>query len=404
MMARRNGREKKYWSYNTGERGRNWVRCYEDGKNGKLYLEWQEGDRRRRVLVQTLDRQEAKQSADELSTKIGSLAVMEPAVCVSISYLLTLYGDEVTPIKGESKAEHDRRATRVWRAFFDAQAEPHRRSARRPDTLDRTDWDRFCTWRRAGVIPGWTRGVGNRQVEYDLKFMLAVLNWASGHKLDGRAVLEANPWKSEVRRNQGWEMPKELNPHRPSMTVDIREGLIAHAPNEEFGAMLVLERETKRRNSSIRQLRWSDINFKEETITWRAETDKAGRRGITPLTTPALDVLRTLPRGVGTVPIFAGRNGACRSRHTCQTWLRRAKAGWVAKVPEAEREGLSERLRGVGFHAEKRSGVRDPLFRRLSPGVQEAISGTRYGTLRDVYDEIGPEDIRAELRAVSGGS
>ena len=50
----------------------------------------------------------------------------------------------------------------------------------------------------------------------DLKFMLAVLNWASGHKLDGHAVLEANPWKSEVRRNQGWEMPKELSPHRPS--------------------------------------------------------------------------------------------------------------------------------------------------------------------------------------------
>ena len=45
-----------------------------------------------------------------------------------------------------------------------------------------------------------------------------------------------------------------------------------------------------------------------------------------------------------------------------------------------------------------------PQFRQLSPGVQEALSGTRYGTLRDVYDEIGPEDIRAEMRAVSGGS
>ena len=58
----------------------------------------------------------------------------------------------------------------------------------------------------------------------------------------------------------------------------------------------------------------------------------------------------------------------------------------------------------MGFHAEKRSGVRNPLFRKLSPGVQEAISGTRYDTLRGVYDEIGPEDIRAEMRAVSGSS
>ena len=77
---------------------------------------------------------------------------------------------------------------------------------------------------------------------------------------------------------------------------------------------------------------------------------------------------------------------------------------WLASVPEEEREALRELLKGIGFHAEKRSGVRNPQFRQLSPAVQEAISGTRYGTLRDVYDEIGPEDIRAEMRAVSGGS
>lgn len=186
------------------------------------------------------------------------------------------------------------------------------------------------------------------------------------------------------------------------MSDDIRVGLIAHAVNDEFGVMLTLERETKRRNSAIRQLLWSDIDFQDETVRWRAETDKAGRESVTPLTRAALAVLRALPRGVGNVPVFAGKRGACRSR---QAWLRRAKASWIAAVPdEAARDGLRERLKGVGFHAEKRSGVRNAEFRRLSPGVQEAISGTRYGTLRDVYDEIGPADIRAEMRAVSGGS
>ena len=403
-MARRNKRKKKHWSYNAGERGRNWVRCYEDGDGGKLYLEWHEAGRRRRVLVRTLDQDEAKLRADELAAEIGVRADAEPAEDVSIYDLLKLYGKEVTPSKGESKAEHDARATRVWRAFFDAQPEPERRSTRQPDTLDRTGWDRFCTWRREGFIPGWTAGVGELQVEYDLKFMLAVLNWASGHRVNGLVVLKANPWKSEFRHNQSWEMPRELNPHRPSMPDDIREGLIAHAPNEEFGAMLILERETKRRNSDIRQLLWSDIDFNEETITWRAETDKASRRSVTPLTEPALEVLRALPRSVGKVPVFAGMDGTSRSRHTGQTWLRRAKASWLASVPEEEREALRERLKGVGFHAEKRSGVRNPQFRHLSPGVQEAISGTRYDTLRGVYDQIGPEDIRAEMRAVSGGS
>ena len=83
-MARRNKRKKKDWSYNAGERGRNWVRCYEDGDGGKLYLEWHEAGRRRRVLVRTLDQDEAKLRADELAAEIGVRADAEPAEDVSI--------------------------------------------------------------------------------------------------------------------------------------------------------------------------------------------------------------------------------------------------------------------------------------------------------------------------------
>ncbi len=33
---------KKRWSYNAGQRGRNWVRAFEHPQDGTLYLEWLE--------------------------------------------------------------------------------------------------------------------------------------------------------------------------------------------------------------------------------------------------------------------------------------------------------------------------------------------------------------------------
>ena len=80
---------------------------------------------------------------------------------------------------------------------------------------------------------------------------------------------------------------------------------------------------------------------------------------------------------------------------TFQIWLRRAKARLLKSLPEAERHAWKEKLRGVGFHAEKRAGVRDPEFRALPAKIQETIAGTRYTTLRDVYDEVTTDDVRA---------
>ncbi len=196
-------------------------------------------------------------------------------------------------------------------------------------------------------------------------------------------------------------MPKVLNPHRPGMTDEIREGLIAHAPGWQFGLALILERETRRRNNAIRQLLWSDIDLEEETVTWRGEADKAGRSGITPLSEVAAGVLRSAPsRGIGDVPLFpAGSDPSCpTSRHTFQTWLTRAKARWLRSVLETERDQLRERLRGVGFHAEKRAGIRDPEFRALPPAIQEAIAGTSFETMKSTHDQVTVTDIRNAMR------
>ena len=393
----------KWWSYNAGERGRNWVRAFEK-PNGDLSLEWYDENRkrRRRELKGIRDKEAAKQKADELAALFARPEANALAP-ITVARLMDLYNKEVAPGRGKSKRDHDDRAMRVWKSFFDAQPESNRRSTRRPSTLDRTDWDRFVQWRRAGLIPGWERPVRDRQVQYDLKYLIAVLNWATGHRISGHPILELSPWRQELRRSQRWRMPKEKNPHRPGMPDDIRQGLMERVSNWQFGLALILERETRSRNSSIRQLVWADIDLEAGTVRWRGEIDKSGRERVIPLTATAKEALRRAPsRGIGDTPVFPAGSDPSKPtpRDTFQTWLRRAKASWLESVPESEREALKSRLRGIGFHAEKRAGVRDPAFRQLSPAIQEALAGTDFLTLKDVYDEVGLDDMREALEAL----
>jgi integrase len=398
-MPRKRTAKKKHWSYNAGERGRNWVRAFQHARDGKFYLEWREPGpdgrmRRRAVLLRGVtDCRTAKVKADELAFEFAELSpANEP---VTVKTLLACYRKEVTPTKGKQTQGHDRGASRLWLAFFDAQAEIGRRSMRRPESLDRIDWDRFIEWRRVGRIPGWPRPVRDRSVQYDLKFLVAVLNWAAGTPL-----LTRNPWSSDVRRSQRWEMPKEKNPRRPAMTPELRKALVEHAPGWQFGLALVLERETLRRNSAIRRLLWSDIDQERWEVTWRGETDKTGRGSRTPLTPGAIEALRSAPsRGLGPVPVFPAWQdpSVSTSRYTFQVWLRRAKASLLKATPEEKRDAMRRALDRVGFHAEKRAGVRDPRFRRLPPKVQEEFAGTSWDMLRETYDHVSVSDMRDAL-------
>ena len=271
-------RRKKRFSYSTGERGRNRVRAFRHSANGKLYLEFRVEGKRHSTRLDTSDEEEAKKLADELSVSFGRLADEEAeADQGSVRTLIDRYGREMSPTKGRSKQDHDRRAGRMFCAFFDAQPEPTRRSSRDPATLDRLDWDRFISARGAGTIPGWPWPVRDQSVRYDLQYLVAVLNWGVGV-----GDLTANPWGGERRRAERWgAMPFEINPHRPAMTDELREMLIANGPdNWQFEAALQLGRETGRRNNSIRQLRWSDIDQERWVVRWRASADKSGREDV----------------------------------------------------------------------------------------------------------------------------
>ena len=106
MPKRRN----KQFSYCTGERGRNRVRAFRHSANGKLYLEFRVEGKRHSTRLDTSDEEEAKKLADELSVSFGRLADEEAeADQVSVRTLIDRYGREMSPTKGRSKQDHDRR-------------------------------------------------------------------------------------------------------------------------------------------------------------------------------------------------------------------------------------------------------------------------------------------------------
>lgn len=392
------------WSRNAGKRGVNWVRVFEDPRRGTLNLEWMEivtdGEgravldergrpkkRRARLQLDHTDRRRAFDEAKELSERFAAIE----SGPITVHRLIDQYIAHVTPGKGESKQDHDRRAGRLFKALVP----PTQPAA----SLDRGEWDGFITKRRAGTLLDGFGPVRDRQVGYDLKFMIAVLGWGVGTK-----KLASHPWGPEIRRTQGWKMPVERTPHQPKMTPEIRSMLAAHSTDWRMELALAFGGETWSRNISVRLLQWADIDFADETIRWRREKD--GGDYTTPLSAHALHLLRTAPsRGIGQAWVFPMVTDPSRpcTRHAMQRLLKLAKRRLLASIEDPEeRARMRERLRGLGYHGEKRAAVRDPEFRKLPRKEREALARTTGVVLDNVYDRVELDEMRAAMRQVKG--
>ena len=308
-------------SYGAGEWGRNRVRIFPDPKTGLFQIEWRENGRRLSRSLKHRDWRRAKRQADQFAAGFidapdgKAEAKPEP---LTLETLFDIYGEEVTPTKGAHSRGHDRAAMRMFLQFFGR--------SRDPATLSQRDWDRFIRARRAGRIGPSGRPVSDRTVEYDLKLLIAVLNWAAKSRDEqGRLLLDRNPLR-------GLRTPTEKNPTRVVLSEDEYRALVkvARRVDWRFHVALVLTHETGHRIGSIRQLRWCDIDFEGGTIRWRAEHDKSGYEHITPVTAEALRALKEVwsPNALaGEDPVLpAPRNPlACLGAARLHAWWSKAQ-------------------------------------------------------------------------------
>jgi integrase len=313
---------KHRWSYSTGERGQNRVRAFEHPVTGLIFLEFSDSGRRRRVALSHKIHDAAKVKADELALALRTNATPLEAD-PTLQALFDNYVREVSSQKGASTQRHDRRAAGLLAAFFG----PDRRAS----TLSRRDWDGFIAWRyargdgRAGKAKG--RRVGARTVEYDLKFLHTVLNWAvMTRDSSGRYLLQRNPLK-------GMPWPREESPRRPVLTAKDYEEMLKVAPQvgQRCVLALVLAHETGHRIGAIRLLRWSDVDLEGRTIHWRGEQDKIGFDHTTPLSSEALEALKTERKAhpvIGEAWVFPGSEDVAKpcSPGLFRVWWERSES------------------------------------------------------------------------------
>ncbi len=90
------------------------------------------------------------------------------------------------------------------------------------------------------------------------------------------------------------DWPRERNPERPGLTASQYHRMLEVAAEIDwrFEAGLVLAHETGHRIRSIRKLRWSDFEVREDWTRWRQENDKVEWEHKTPLTPEAVAALQ----------------------------------------------------------------------------------------------------------------
>ena len=252
---------------------------------------------------------------------------------------------------------------------------------RDPATLSQRDWDRFIGARRVGRIGISGKPVSNRTIEWDLTFLMAVLNWAARSKDEGgRPMLDRNPLK-------GLRKPREKNPSRVVLTEQEYQGLlrVSREVDWRFHVALVLAHETGHRIGAIRKLRWSDIDFEGEAVRWRAKHEKTGYEHTTPVTDEALDALeeaRAMSAGTGDGPVLPAPTDAsrCVGRSLPSFWWQRAQTLAALETEAGPRLALAEAEIRVRPHGPAPQGA--VRTRRLEDGQDRppVLSESRRGT------------------------
>ena len=260
-------------SYGAGEWGRNRVRVFPDPKTGLFQIEWRDNGRRLTRSLKHRDWRRAKRQADEfaagyLGPEMHGKAEAESEP-LTLETLFDIYGEEVTPTKVERVRHRDRTATRMFLDFLGRD--------RIPETLSQRDWDRFIRERRSGRVGPSGKPVANRMIERDLKFLLAVLNWAV--EVEGRAGSSSSSSSNPLRgpEDAHGEEPDPGAAHRAEEYEALLE--VSLEMDWRFHVWLWSSR-TRRDTASVPSGSFDGrtLTLKVAVIRWRGEHEKTRLR------------------------------------------------------------------------------------------------------------------------------
>jgi integrase len=184
--------------------------------------------------------------------------------------------------------------------------------------------------------------------------------------------------KYRERSRDRWVSPQEL----PALAE-----AIAAESNLYVRAALRLYLLTGLRRSELLGLRWRAIDFGRQEI--RLHETKAGRSHVVPLSAPAVEVLRELPRQLGNAYVFPGKAAGRPLVNIAKSWKRVRARLWLAMNPEAAAElraRAQAECRRRSKHAEKSPAVVDTRVLALAA---EAIPEDDALRLHDLRRTVG---------------
>jgi integrase len=355
-------KESRVRSFITGEKGTNRVRLYPHPRDGILFLEYYAEDgSRQRVSLHHRDLGVGKQAAEDLAAELRKTGGANRTAVLTLGSLFDKYVRVVTPTKSEGKQQHDQAARKLFERCWGADT-PVR-------DLGEDEWNRFIDQRRSGELaPPGPRGrarrderdddhrvgggVRDRQIQFDLAFMRAVLHWAmmTGSNGSRGRLLDADPF-------HGLKKPSEESPCRPLTTDDEYQLLLGAADRlgeADPALFLVLAHETGHRGVQHRRLRWSDFDAQARTMRWRKPPtrnayDKKNFDHTVPLSDVAVNALITAQRKsgrIGDALIFSSLDGVTDKE------ARRVVLRWWKRL---EREAGLPHVHGRGWHSLRRN-------------------------------------------------
>jgi integrase len=144
-----------------------------------------------------------------------------------------------------------------------------------------------------------TKPVRARSVEQDLKLLHSMLAWATTVRIGRRGrLLDRNPLAGVKRM-------REQNPRREVATWErftaTRKAIAEWSATADpatatvytkVDLALVIAEGTGRRLGAIAKLECSDLDLVNEVITWRAQTDKMGKKWVVPMPTGLASIIR----------------------------------------------------------------------------------------------------------------